>query len=159
MPRSWMDVVDAPWPRRAFQTGMLVFLAFSPYYLLIWLLLLIGGPELRDSSGTLVRVDLLAFTYPLGVFAAGTIIGLGFRAARSLWVAIPTGIFALAPWAAAVAVAFDHGYSSWKTEHTVVTAVTAVCLGAAFGVGFWKARQSDPDVKRAHHKVHRHAAT
>ncbi len=142
-----MVLVQAPWRRRAWEMAKLVGAGFSPFALLIWILLLIGGPEHQDRHGTLVRMDLLAFTYPLGTVLAGALMGIALPAVRRLWVAIPAGILALTPWAFGVSVAVDRGYQHWTRLHTVVSAVIAVVLGAGFGYGFWKARQTDPDVR------------
>ncbi len=109
---------------------------FGIYSVLILAIWLIGGPE-QESRGIPIRADLLTFMYPVGAAITGALFGLFEPAAdRSRLVAMVAGIVAIAPWVVGIAFTVDRGYVNWNVGHTLVTAVTSVALGSAFGYGY-----------------------
>ena len=122
--------------KQAWDVGVGFFRTFAPYTLVLVLLLVLSGPEVHSRGGT-IRVDLLIVTYPLGAFVTGWLAGLLAAVCRHVALAVPAGILAITPWLVGISLAMDHGYSNWTTEHTAVTATTAVLLGGSGGIALW----------------------
>src|SRR5262249_8261929 len=92
--------------------------------------------------GIAVRVDLLLLTYPLGAFVTGWLFGFVAPMSRYLVLAVASAVVAIMPWILGISLAMDRGYANWRTEHTVVSAATALILGRGAGFVLWMSQRA-----------------
>jgi hypothetical protein len=105
---------------------------FVPYTVIILLMLIFIGREFKSSQGTILRLDILLFTYPLGALVTGGLLGwFEGRFTTSRIMALVYGFVALLPWIAGISLAFDNGHQHWTRSHTFMTLIMSAW------VGFW----------------------
>jgi hypothetical protein len=112
-----------------------VFGLFTPLLLVMWLL---EGPVVA-SRGSVIRVDLLTITYPVGAALCGALFGLLEPIAeRGRIAAMLCGVLAIFPWVGGLSVAIVPGGQFSLKIALITTAITSTLLGSALGYGYSK---------------------
>lgn len=132
MPRVPDSKALPPWWRRAVGGFRLGALALGGPWLLLVLLLVVGGrfQRVRSSEWDML---VLVFAYPLGSALAGLLLGLAMPLLRRPWAAVLAGFLATVPWFAAISIAAEPHDSTPYSVHWPVTLLLAACLGPVAG--------------------------
>src|SRR3982751_2202440 len=94
-----------PWWRRALGGMRLGAVVLGGPWLLILVLLLLGG-RFQRGRGSEMDMLVLAVVYPTGTALAGFLLGLVMPLLRRPWAAVVAGVVASVPWFAVLSLAF-----------------------------------------------------
>jgi hypothetical protein len=121
-----------PWWRRALAGGALGAAILGAPWVLLLLVLAIGG-RYQVARSTEYDLLLLAAVYPLGPALAGVVLGAVQPVLWRPWVAVLAGIVVVIPWFAAMSLALDpHGRHPYEIEWPL-TIICSLCFGPLAG--------------------------